>query len=163
MYLAEPTVNGLVVEISRKKNLSGDHRVHLFHAKQNGMKVFIDDDAVKRIPDGQDMIAEVSGPAASNNMATNSGSEPVTIEIRLYFWIYLIPFKYSQFLLSYYGAHLVAYQQSGTSPTPGPTLGSVLNLESNFTLYQALNQAVERTPNPLLDPLLYVTLVRTSR
>lgn len=79
MYLTERTANELMAKISHKQRFSQDHIVHLFHIK-NGMKIIIDDDVVQRIPDGQDMIAEVS--EISSNMATGGGS---TIEVRLDF------------------------------------------------------------------------------
>ena len=79
MYLTERTAKELMAKISHKQRFSQDHIVHLFLVK-NGMKIIIDDDVVQRIPDGQDMIAEVY--EISSNMATGGGS---TIEVRLDF------------------------------------------------------------------------------
>ncbi|KAJ6093523.1 hypothetical protein N7486_008812 [Penicillium sp. IBT 16267x] len=84
VYLAEPTVNELVEKISQKQNFSRDHTVHLFHLKPNGMKVMIDDDVVERIPNGQDMTAEVSQLEGSNDSGTNRDSGPA-IEVRFSF------------------------------------------------------------------------------
>ncbi|KAJ5295993.1 hypothetical protein N7508_010814 [Penicillium antarcticum] len=79
VYLTERTAKELMAKIAHKQRFSQDHIVHLFHVK-NGMKIIIDDDVVQRIPDGQDMIAEVS--EISSNTATGGGS---TIEVRLDF------------------------------------------------------------------------------
>jgi hypothetical protein len=68
-----------MAKISHKQRFSQAHIVQLFRVK-NGMKIIIDDDVVQRIPDGQDMIAEVS--EISSNTATGGGS---TIEVRLDF------------------------------------------------------------------------------
>jgi hypothetical protein len=79
VYLTERTAKELMAKISHKQRFSQDHIVHLFHVK-NGIKIIIDDDVVQRIPDGQDMIAEVS--EISSTMATGGGS---TIVVRLDF------------------------------------------------------------------------------
>ncbi|KAJ5793322.1 uncharacterized protein N7503_009300 [Penicillium pulvis] len=84
VYLTEPTANELVDKISQKQNFNRDHRVHLFHLKPNGMKIMIDDDVVERIPNGQDMTAEVSELEGSNDTDTNRDSVP-TIDVRLSF------------------------------------------------------------------------------
>lgn len=85
VYLAEPTVQELVEKIAKKQNFSRDHRVDLFRVSPNGMKIILDDDVVQRIPDGQDMSAEVFELAASEETALNDNSVPVTIEVRLHF------------------------------------------------------------------------------
>ncbi|KAJ5288291.1 hypothetical protein N7508_011066 [Penicillium antarcticum] len=79
IYLTERTTTELIAKISHKQRFSQAHIVQLFHVK-NGMKIIIDDDVVQRIPDGQDMIAEVS--EISSNRATGGGS---TIEVSLDF------------------------------------------------------------------------------
>jgi hypothetical protein len=79
VYLTQRTANELTARISHKQRFSQDHIVHLFQVK-NGIKIIVDDDVVQRIPDGQDMIAEVS--EISSDTATCEGS---TIEIRLDF------------------------------------------------------------------------------
>lgn len=84
VYLTEPTANELVEKISQKQNINRDHTVHLFHLKPDGMKVMIDDDVVERIPNGQDMIAEVSELKRSNDTDTNHDSVPA-IDVRLSF------------------------------------------------------------------------------
>ena len=48
------------------------------------MKVMIDDDVVERIPNGQDMTAEVSQLEGSNDSGTNRDSVPA-IEVRFSF------------------------------------------------------------------------------
>ncbi|KAJ5769935.1 uncharacterized protein N7511_001986 [Penicillium nucicola] len=78
VYLTERTAKELMTKISQKQRFTQDHILHLFQVK-NGMKVIIDDDVVQRIPDGQDMIAEIS---EINNTASGGGS---TVEVRLDF------------------------------------------------------------------------------
>lgn len=84
VYLAEPTVQELVTKISQKQKFSRDHRVDVFHVNPNGMKIILDDDVVQRIPDGQDMTAELFELATSDKKATDGGSVS-SIEVRLYF------------------------------------------------------------------------------
>lgn len=48
------------------------------------MKIMIDDDVVERIPNGQDMTAEVSELEGSNDTDNNRDSMP-TIDVRLSF------------------------------------------------------------------------------
>ncbi|KAJ6115916.1 hypothetical protein N7523_006333 [Penicillium sp. IBT 18751x] len=84
VYLAEPTVLELVTKISQKQKFSRDRQVDLFHINPNGMKIILDDEVVQRIPDGQDMTAEVFELATSEEMATDGGSVS-NIEVRLHF------------------------------------------------------------------------------
>jgi hypothetical protein len=85
VYLAEPTIQELVEKIAKKQNFSQDHKVVLFRVSPNGMKILLDDDVVQRIPDGQDMSAEVYEYAASEETAPSDSSVPGIIEVRLHF------------------------------------------------------------------------------
>ncbi|KAJ5300175.1 hypothetical protein PENANT_c201G06336 [Penicillium antarcticum] len=76
VYLTERTAKELKTKISHKKRFNQDHKLQLFQVKK-GIKIMIDDDVVLRIPNGQDMIAEIS--EIPSNMAA-SGS---TIEVKL--------------------------------------------------------------------------------
>ncbi|KAK9847922.1 hypothetical protein MYU51_017385 [Penicillium brevicompactum] len=84
VYLAERTAQELMVKICEKRQISQAHRVQLFQIRSNGMKVIIDDEAVQRIPDGQDMTAEV-GEAPIDDVAFYGSPVPVTVEVRLFF------------------------------------------------------------------------------
>ncbi|KAJ5909021.1 hypothetical protein N7495_001703 [Penicillium taxi] len=80
VYLLELTVHEMIVKIAQKRHFDRDHGVNLFWVKSDGMKILVDDDVVQRIPDGQNMTAEVLEPGA-----TNSGLEPAAVEVKLYF------------------------------------------------------------------------------
>ncbi|KAJ5325409.1 uncharacterized protein N7506_008511 [Penicillium brevicompactum] len=82
VYLAERTAQELMVKICEKRQISQTHRVQLFQIRPNGMKVIIDDEAVQRIPDGQDMTAEIGEVP---DVAIDGSSVPATVEVSLFF------------------------------------------------------------------------------
>ena len=71
-----------MVKICEKRQISQTHRVQLFQIRPNGMKVIIDDEAVQRIPDGQDMTAEIGEVP---DVAIDGSSVPATVEVSLFF------------------------------------------------------------------------------
>ncbi|KAK1146378.1 hypothetical protein N8T08_003165 [Aspergillus melleus] len=60
LYLKERTVHDLTVQICRKQNMDPDSVARVLHVNPGGLKVIIDDDVVQQLPDGQDMMAEIT-------------------------------------------------------------------------------------------------------
>lgn len=82
IYLTERTVRDLMRKISEKSHLDPARIVRIMHVNKNGLRIMVDDDVVRELPEGQDMIVDVSeSPAPSE---ANSDSLPGTpVEIKL--------------------------------------------------------------------------------
>ncbi|KAA8646231.1 hypothetical protein EYZ11_012010 [Aspergillus tanneri] len=84
VYLTELTVRDLMEKISLKQHIDPRRIVRVLLVKQNGMRIMVDDDVVRELPDGQDMIAEIS-EASVLNSASGHGSDPMSpgVEVKL--------------------------------------------------------------------------------
>jgi hypothetical protein len=60
VYLSERTVSDLMEKISHKQLIDPSRVVRVFHVKENGLKIMVDDDVVRELPDGQEMDVEIS-------------------------------------------------------------------------------------------------------
>jgi hypothetical protein len=47
-------------KISHKQLIDPSRVVRVFHVKENGLKIMVDDDVVRELPDGQEMDVEIS-------------------------------------------------------------------------------------------------------
>lgn len=68
IYLTERTVRDLMKQISGKRNVDPTRISTITHVTQKGMRVLVDDDVVRELPEGQDIlvdISEASGPNTS--------------------------------------------------------------------------------------------------
>ncbi|KAK1145581.1 hypothetical protein N8T08_004139 [Aspergillus melleus] len=85
VYLTELTVRDLMEKISLKQHIDPRRIVRILLVKQNGLRIMVDDDVVRELPDGQDMIAEISDTSAIN-AASAVGQEDSTnagVEVKL--------------------------------------------------------------------------------
>ncbi|OJJ39253.1 hypothetical protein ASPWEDRAFT_49287 [Aspergillus wentii DTO 134E9] len=84
VYLTERTAKGLLEQISLKRRIDPERVVRVLHIKQNGLKIMVDDDVVRELPDGQDMVAEISEFSIPDT-AVNNGEAPgtPTVEVKL--------------------------------------------------------------------------------
>lgn len=78
VYLGERTVHDLLEKISLKQCISPKHIVRVLHIKQDGLKIMVDDDVVRELPDGQNMDVELSEVFDS----TDDSKEP-TVKLML--------------------------------------------------------------------------------
>lgn len=85
IFLKERTAHDLRTKISQKRNLSQDLEIDLFHVKENGLKIRIDDDVVQHIPNKQAISAEISRPSASDDNKEGEVLPGNHIEIKLYY------------------------------------------------------------------------------
>lgn len=60
IYLAERTVKDLMEKISMKQQIDPLSIVRVVHMKSNGLRIIVDDDVVRALPEGQDMKVEIS-------------------------------------------------------------------------------------------------------
>lgn len=85
VYLTERTVRDLMRKISEKQKIDPERIIRVLHVNQNGLKVMVDDDVVRALPEGQDMIAEIS-EASTADVAVGSPEAPSSaIEVQLTF------------------------------------------------------------------------------
>jgi hypothetical protein len=46
-------------KISEKHHIDPSRIVRILHVNQNGLRIMVDDDVVRELPEGQDMIADI--------------------------------------------------------------------------------------------------------
>ncbi|KAJ5674122.1 hypothetical protein N7462_009561 [Penicillium macrosclerotiorum] len=83
IYLTERTVRDLMKKISEKHHIDPSRVVRILHVNENGLRIMVDDDVVRELPEGQDMIADIcESPSPS---VPSSGREvpgsPVEIKL----------------------------------------------------------------------------------
>lgn len=85
VYLTELTVRDLMEKISLKQHIDPRRIVRILLVKQNGLKIMVDDDVVRELPDGQDMIAEISEEKADSPSDHEEPADSgVKVELRYY-------------------------------------------------------------------------------
>ena len=60
VYLSQRTVKELVRSIANKCGLDAARLVRTVHINSKGLNIRVDDDVVRQLPEGQDMIMEVA-------------------------------------------------------------------------------------------------------
>ncbi|PWY92431.1 hypothetical protein BO70DRAFT_367575 [Aspergillus heteromorphus CBS 117.55] len=84
VYLTERTVQDLMEKISVKQRIDPQRIVRVLHVKQNGLKIMVDDDVVRELPDGQDMVVEISETASLESAAaTGAANLNSAVEVKL--------------------------------------------------------------------------------
>lgn len=84
VYLTERTVRDLMEKISMKQKIDPQRIVRVLHVKENGLKIMVDDDVVRELPDGQDMVVEISEASAFDNAVANSSDHlNPAVEVKL--------------------------------------------------------------------------------
>ncbi|KAF3386504.1 Grainyhead-like protein 2, partial [Penicillium rolfsii] len=82
IYLTERTVRDLMRKISEKNHLDPSRIVRILHVNQNGLRIMVDDDVVRELPEGQDMIVDIyESPTPS--AASDDWSPGTPVEIKL--------------------------------------------------------------------------------
>ncbi|KAJ5215334.1 uncharacterized protein N7498_001741, partial [Penicillium cinerascens] len=84
IYLTERTARELMKKISEKQDIDPACVVRIFHMSQNGIRIMVDDDVVRHIPEGQDMVVDIyEGPSPGGS--GGSGHIGSSVEIKLTF------------------------------------------------------------------------------
>jgi hypothetical protein len=47
-------------KISANYNIDPDHIIRILRVNREGLKIMVDDDVVQQLPEGQDMVAEIT-------------------------------------------------------------------------------------------------------
>ncbi|KAG2412214.1 hypothetical protein HFD88_009771 [Aspergillus terreus] len=85
VYLTERTVGDLMRQISMKQRIDPNRILRVVHVKKdNGIKIMVDDDVVRELPDGQDMVVEIAPASACDEAIspTEKSSTPA-VEVKL--------------------------------------------------------------------------------
>lgn len=81
IYLTERTVRDLMRKISEKHQIDPQRVVRVMHVNQNGLMIMVDDDVVRELPEGQDMVADIyEAPSPDGN---DANVDPLAVEIKL--------------------------------------------------------------------------------
>ena len=80
----ERTASNLLGGILRKMQMNSKRIVRMFTIKRNGMKVIVDDDVVRELPDGQDMVVRFS-KVVPGDASSISPDDPMDFEVILTF------------------------------------------------------------------------------
>ncbi|KAL4897055.1 CP2 transcription factor-domain-containing protein [Aspergillus ambiguus] len=84
VYLTERTVGDLMRQISMKQRIDPDRIVRVLHVKKdNGIKIMVDDDVVRELPDGQDMVVEIDEASAFDNAVSPTDGLTPAVEVKL--------------------------------------------------------------------------------
>ncbi|KAJ5749050.1 uncharacterized protein N7511_010746 [Penicillium nucicola] len=65
IYLTERTVRDFMQQISSKQQIDPMRIVSIKHITENGMQIMLDDDVVRELPEGQDMLVDISTTSGS--------------------------------------------------------------------------------------------------
>ncbi|EED19919.1 CP2 transcription factor, putative [Talaromyces stipitatus ATCC 10500] len=84
VYLTERTVRDLMTKISEKYKIDPDRIVRVLRVSRDGLKIMVDDDVVQQLPEGQDMVAEIT-EASKLEVTTPDINTPPTaaVEVKL--------------------------------------------------------------------------------
>lgn len=68
-------------KISEKHHIDPSRIVRILHVNQNGRRIVVDDDVVRELPEGQDMIVDIGETFTPE--ASDAGSPDSPMEIKL--------------------------------------------------------------------------------
>ena len=74
VYLMERTVNALITSIAMKCGVDPTHITRTLRVNSRGLKIMVDDEVVRELPEGQDMIVEFGEVNASTGFKQEAGS-----------------------------------------------------------------------------------------
>ncbi|KAL2866969.1 grainyhead-like protein [Aspergillus lucknowensis] len=83
VYLTERTARDLMEKISMKQRIDPQRIMRILLVKENGLRIMVDDDVVRELPDGQDMVAEISEAPTVDNMVGPDADNPTPVEVKL--------------------------------------------------------------------------------
>ncbi|KAL4979197.1 CP2 transcription factor-domain-containing protein [Aspergillus desertorum] len=78
VYLTERTVRDLMEKISMKQRIDPQRIIRVLLIKENGLRIMVDDDVVRELPDGQDMVVEIS-----ETVVYDPSDKPSPVEVKL--------------------------------------------------------------------------------
>lgn len=81
IYLTERTVRDLMYKISEKHSIDPARIVRILHVNQSGMRIMVDDDVVRELPEGQDMLADIYETPSPDGSGLGTPGTPVEIKL----------------------------------------------------------------------------------
>lgn len=69
----------MIEKISHKQNIDPSRVVRVLHIKENDLKIMVDDEVVRVLPDGQDMDVEIS---EVSDASYSSEQPPIALKLR---------------------------------------------------------------------------------
>ena len=87
VYLTKRTASEFVAAIGKKWKVDPAHIHRAVFIREDGLSIVIDDDVVRELPEGKDMVAEFANPRRNSveSMEIDSLSVPEGIEIKVRF------------------------------------------------------------------------------
>jgi hypothetical protein len=71
-------------KISEKYKIDPERIVRILRVSRDGLKVMVDDDVVQQLPEGQDMVAEISQTSKFEAMTPDVNTPPTSgVEVKL--------------------------------------------------------------------------------
>jgi hypothetical protein len=70
-------------KISEKHKIDPERIVRVLRINRAGLKIMVDDDIVRELPDGQDMVAEFSEASRSEGTTIGIDSPSAAVEVKL--------------------------------------------------------------------------------
>jgi hypothetical protein len=83
VYLTERTVRDLMEKISMKQRIDPQRIMRVLLVKENGLRIMVDDDVVRELPDGQDMVVEISEASTFDAVMGGGANTPPPVEVKL--------------------------------------------------------------------------------
>ncbi|KAL2809813.1 CP2 transcription factor-domain-containing protein [Aspergillus granulosus] len=83
VYLTERTVRDLMEKISMKQRIDPQRIMRVLLVKENGLRIMVDDDVVRELPDGQDMVVEISEAPTFDAVMGGGADTPSPVEVKL--------------------------------------------------------------------------------
>ena len=81
VYLMQRTLKDLVTGIAAKSNVDGNQVVRTIHMAQNGLSILYDDDMVRELSEGRDMIAEFHPLRAQSPVKPEWEGGPTDVQV----------------------------------------------------------------------------------
>ena len=68
-------------KISEKQDIDPKRIVRILHVNQAGLRIMVDDDVVRELPEGQDMVADIYESPEPNGNANGTDGLPVEVKL----------------------------------------------------------------------------------
>jgi hypothetical protein len=81
VYLMQPTLKDLINGIAMKCNIEATKVLRTIRINGKGLNILFDDETVKELPEGQDMVAEFTEIRPSSPMRREWDSAPADIQV----------------------------------------------------------------------------------
>ncbi|CAI7635821.1 unnamed protein product [Penicillium glandicola] len=81
IYLTERTARDLARQITEKYQIDPTRISNITHAHDKGMRVLVDDDMVRQLPEGQDMIVDISEAPSPNGSSPGTPGSPMEMQL----------------------------------------------------------------------------------